>query len=59
VIAVLRLASLDNALLEFPGCAVITSHDRWFSDRVATHIPAWGPRPHQVRYVSSPAERRR
>jgi ATP-binding cassette ChvD family protein len=35
------LGSLDNALLEFPGCAVITSHDRWFLDRVATHILAW------------------
>jgi ATP-binding cassette ChvD family protein len=32
------LASLENALLDFPGCAVITSHDRWFLDRVATHI---------------------
>ncbi|PZS05957.1 MAG: energy-dependent translational throttle protein EttA [Pseudonocardiales bacterium] len=32
------LSSLENALLEFPGCAVITSHDRWFLDRVATHI---------------------
>jgi ATP-binding cassette ChvD family protein len=35
------LASLENALFEFPGCAVITSHDRWFLDRVATHILAW------------------
>jgi ATP-binding cassette ChvD family protein len=35
------LASLENALLEFPGCAAITSHDRWFLDRVATHILAW------------------
>jgi ATP-binding cassette ChvD family protein len=35
------LASLENALLEFPGCAVITSHDRWFLDRVVTHILAW------------------
>jgi len=35
------LGSLENALLEFPGCAVITSHDRWFLDRVATHILAW------------------
>jgi ATPase subunit of ABC transporter with duplicated ATPase domains len=35
------LASLENALLEFPGCAVITSHDRWFLDRVATHTLAW------------------
>ena len=35
------LASLEDALLEFPGCSVITSHDRWFLDRVATHILAW------------------
>ena len=35
------LASLEHALGEFPGCAVITSHDRWFLDRVATHILAW------------------
>ncbi|WP_047870556.1 energy-dependent translational throttle protein EttA [Nocardiopsis sp. RV163] len=35
------LGSLENALLDFPGCAVITSHDRWFLDRVATHILAW------------------
>jgi ATP-binding cassette ChvD family protein len=35
------LASMEEALLEFPGCAVITSHDRWFLDRVATHILAW------------------
>jgi ATP-binding cassette ChvD family protein len=35
------LQSLENALLEFPGCAVVTSHDRWFLDRVATHILAW------------------
>ncbi len=35
------LASLEEALLEFPGCALITSHDRWFLDRVATHILAW------------------
>ena len=32
------LASLENALLEFPGCAVVITHDRWFLDRVATHI---------------------
>jgi len=32
------LGSLENALLEFPGCAVVISHDRWFLDRVATHI---------------------
>jgi ATP-binding cassette ChvD family protein len=35
------LSSLENALLEFPGCAVITSHDRWFLDRIATHILAY------------------
>ncbi len=35
------LQSLEDALLEFPGCAVITSHDRWFLDRIATHILAW------------------
>jgi ATP-binding cassette ChvD family protein len=34
------LSSLENALLDFPGCAVITSHDRWFLDRIATHILA-------------------
>jgi ATP-binding cassette ChvD family protein len=32
------LGSLENALLDFPGCAVVVSHDRWFLDRVATHI---------------------
>ena len=35
------LGSLENALLEFPGCAVFISHDRWFLDRVATHILAY------------------
>ena len=35
------LSSLENALLEFPGCAVVISHDRMFLDRVATHILAW------------------
>ena len=35
------LESLENALLEFPGCAVVVSHDRWFLDRIATHILAW------------------
>jgi ATP-binding cassette ChvD family protein len=34
------LSSLENALLEFPGCAVVITHDRWFLDRVATHILA-------------------
>jgi ATP-binding cassette ChvD family protein len=35
------LSSLEDALLDYPGCAVVTSHDRWFLDRVATHILAW------------------
>ncbi|MFT4245438.1 MAG: energy-dependent translational throttle protein EttA [Micrococcaceae bacterium] len=35
------LTSLENALLEFPGCAVVVSHDRWFLDRIATHILAY------------------
>jgi ATP-binding cassette ChvD family protein len=35
------LASLENAIGEFPGCAVVTAHDRWLLDRLATHILAW------------------
>ncbi len=35
------LQSLEDALLDFPGCAVVISHDRWFLDRVSTHILAW------------------
>ena len=35
------LRALEEALLEFPGCAVVVSHDRWFLDRVATHILAF------------------
>ena len=35
------LSALEDALLDYPGCAVVTSHDRWFLDRVATHILAW------------------
>ncbi len=35
------LSSLENALLEFPGCAVVVSHDRWFLDRIATHLLAY------------------
>jgi ATP-binding cassette ChvD family protein len=35
------LQSLEDALLEFPGCAVVISHDRWFLDRITTHILAW------------------
>ena len=35
------LSSLENALEQFPGCAVVISHDRWFLDRTCTHILAW------------------
>ena len=35
------LGSLENALLNFAGCSVVITHDRWFLDRVATHILAW------------------
>jgi ATP-binding cassette ChvD family protein len=35
------LSALEDALLDFPGCAVVTSHDRWFLDRISTHILAW------------------
>lgn len=35
------LASLENALAQFPGCVVVTAHNRWFLDRLATHILAW------------------
>ena len=35
------LQSLEDALLDYPGCVVVTSHDRWFLDRIATHILAW------------------
>jgi ATP-binding cassette ChvD family protein len=35
------LGSLENALVDFPGCAVVSSHDRWFLDRICTHILAW------------------
>ncbi|HZD15076.1 MAG TPA: energy-dependent translational throttle protein EttA [Pseudonocardiaceae bacterium] len=44
------LSSLENALLDFPGCAVITAHDRWFLDRVATHILAWEGDDHPGRW---------
>jgi ATP-binding cassette ChvD family protein len=45
------LSSLENALLEFPGCAVVISHDRMFLDRVATHILAWeGDEDHPSRW---------
>jgi len=35
------LRALEDALLTFPGCAVVISHDRWFLDRIATHILAF------------------
>jgi ATPase subunit of ABC transporter with duplicated ATPase domains len=35
------LRALEEALLEFPGCAIVISHDRWFLDRIATHIIAF------------------
>ena len=35
------LRALEEALLEFPGCAVVISHDRWFLDRIATHMLAF------------------
>ena len=35
------LRALEDAMLEFPGCAVVISHDRWFMDRIATHILAF------------------
>ncbi|MFD1722520.1 energy-dependent translational throttle protein EttA [Amnibacterium endophyticum] len=41
------LGSLENALLEFPGCAVVITHDRWFLDRIATHILAYEGTPEQ------------
>src|SRR5262249_19478602 len=42
------LRALEEALLAFPGCAVIISHDRWFLDRVATHVLALGGAPRVV-----------
>ena len=35
------LRALEDALIDFPGCAVVISHDRWFLDRIATHILAF------------------
>ncbi len=57
------LQSLEDALLEFPGCAVVMSHDRWFLDRVATHILAWegndeDPRSGTGSRATSPTTRR-
>ncbi len=47
------LGSLENALLEFPGCAVVISHDRWFLDRVATHILAYEGDAHWFWFVGN------
>ncbi|WP_331715784.1 ATP-binding cassette domain-containing protein [Tessaracoccus coleopterorum] len=57
------LQSLEDALLDFPGCAVVISHDRWFLDRVATHILAWegtdeDPRTGTGSRATSPTTRR-
>jgi ATPase subunit of ABC transporter with duplicated ATPase domains len=57
------LRALEEALLEFPGCAVIISHDRWFLDRVATHILAFEGDSHvewfEGNYQSYEEDRRR
>jgi ATPase subunit of ABC transporter with duplicated ATPase domains len=52
------LGSLENALEQFPGCAVVISHDRWFLDRVATHILAWeGTDENPAKYEKNKVER--
>ena len=57
------LRSLEDALLAFPGCAVIISHDRWFLDRIATHILAFEGNSHvewfEGNYADYEADRRR
>jgi ATPase subunit of ABC transporter with duplicated ATPase domains len=57
------LRALEEALLDFPGCAVVITHDRWFLDRVATHILAFGGDSQVVwfegNYADYEAERRR
>ncbi|MBR4932738.1 MAG: energy-dependent translational throttle protein EttA [Alphaproteobacteria bacterium] len=50
------LRALEEALMDFPGCAVITSHDRWFLDRLATHILAFEGDSHVVFFVGNYAE---
>ena len=47
------LRSLENALLEYAGCAVIISHDRWFLDRIATHILAFEGNSHVEWFVGN------
>ena len=57
------LRALEEALLEYPGCAVIITHDRWFLDRVATHILAFEGESQVVwfegNYADYEADRRR
>jgi ATPase subunit of ABC transporter with duplicated ATPase domains len=57
------LRALEEALLEFPGCAVVISHDRWFLDRIATHILAFEGESHvewfEGNYQSYEEDRRR
>jgi ATPase subunit of ABC transporter with duplicated ATPase domains len=57
------LRALEEALLEFPGCAVVISHDRWFLDRIATHILAFEGDSHvewfEGNYADYEADRRR
>jgi ATPase subunit of ABC transporter with duplicated ATPase domains len=57
------LRSLEDALLEFPGCTVVISHDRWFLDRIATHILAFEGESHvewfEGNYQAYEADRRR
>jgi len=57
------LRALEEALLEFPGCVVVTSHDRWFLDRIATHILAFEGNSHvewfEGNFADYEADRRR
>jgi hypothetical protein len=46
------LASLENAIAEFPGCVMVTAHDRWFLDRVATRHPRVGRHRNRFRAVT-------
>jgi ATPase subunit of ABC transporter with duplicated ATPase domains len=57
------LRALEEALLDFPGCAVVISHDRWFLDRIATHILAFEGDSHvewfEGNYADYEADRKR
>jgi len=57
------LSALEEALLEFPGCVLVTSHDRWFLDRLATHILAFEGDSHvewfEGNYAEYEADRKR